>query len=50
VLQQYEQRRVRGELADDVSCIDWLTSVNPYRRDSDRDHFLAGLRKAGFDA
>ena len=48
VYRQYEQRRVRGELADDVRCIDWLASINPYRRDSDLDHFLTGLRKAGF--
>lgn len=50
VRQQHEQRLARGELAAEAGCIAWLISVNPYRRASDRDHFVAGLRKAGFEA
>lgn len=46
---QYEQRRARGEVADDVGCIDWLVSINPFRLSGDSEHFIAGLREAGFD-
>lgn len=49
VHRQYEQRRVQGELASTVGCIDWLVSINPYRHDSDLDHFVTGLQKAGFE-
>jgi DNA-binding SARP family transcriptional activator/cytochrome c-type biogenesis protein CcmH/NrfG len=47
VHRQYEQRRARGEFAGG-GCVDWLISVNPFRLDSDSEHFQVGLRKAGF--
>lgn len=50
VRRQYEQRRARGELGADVGCVDWLLSINPFHHASDREHFLIGLRKAGFEA
>ena len=50
VYRQYEQRRARGELAVDVGCVDWLISINPFRRASDSEHFRVGLLKAGFVA
>lgn len=44
----YRQRQARGQLAETVSCLDWLMSINPFRRSSDAEHFITGLRKAGF--
>jgi TolB-like protein len=49
VHRQYDQRQARGEVNRELGCIDWLVSINPFRRDSDGEHFLTGLRKAGFE-
>ncbi len=39
----------RGSFPEGTSCIDWLTALDPYRRDADAAHYVDGLRKAGFE-
>jgi DNA-binding SARP family transcriptional activator len=48
VVRLYRQRQARGQLAESASCLDWLMSINPFRRTSDAEHFVSGLRKADF--
>jgi hypothetical protein len=32
-----------------MGCIDWLLAMDPFRRAADAEHYLAGLRRAGFE-
>ena len=32
-----------------MGCIDWLLAMDPFRLAADAEHYLAGLRKAGFE-
>jgi hypothetical protein len=33
----------------DMSCVDWLFVMDPFRLPSDVEHYAEGLRKAGFE-
>ncbi|WP_258364070.1 hypothetical protein [Halomonas sp. LBP4] len=39
----------RGAFPEHTGCLDWLTALDPYRRRTDAEHYLEGLRKAGFE-
>lgn len=39
----------RGSFPEGTKCIDWLTALDPYRREADAAHYVEGLRKAGFE-
>ncbi|MDX1401446.1 MAG: BTAD domain-containing putative transcriptional regulator, partial [Kiloniellales bacterium] len=47
VHRQYQIRLDRGELTEEAGCIDWLSSINPFRLSEDSEHFRIGLAKAG---
>jgi hypothetical protein len=32
----------------DMSCIDWLLAMDPFQLPADVDHYVDGLRNAGF--
>ena len=48
LLRHYRRQIARGDYDAATSCLDWLMSMAPYRRDTDREHFLEGLKLAGF--
>ena len=48
-VQRHHRRQLaRGMFPGDMSCIDWLLAMDPFRLPSDVEHYAAGLRKAGF--
>lgn len=49
VYRHYRYQIARGSFPRDYACIDWLAALDPYRNADDAEHYLDGLRKAGFD-
>ncbi|MFY0990635.1 BTAD domain-containing putative transcriptional regulator [Halomonas sp. C05BenzN] len=49
VYRHYRYQLARGTFPADTTCLDWLTALDPYRRRDDAEHYLAGLRRAGFE-
>ena len=48
-VQRHHRRQLaRGLFAEGTSCIDWLIALDPFRQAADAQHYLDGLRKAGF--
>jgi len=39
----------RGLFPAQISCVDWLLALDPFRNPDDLEHYANGLRKAGFD-
>ncbi len=48
VHRHHRRQLVRGLFPEDMSCIDWLLAMDPFRRPDDVAHYASGLRKAGF--
>ncbi|UYG08645.1 BTAD domain-containing putative transcriptional regulator [Halomonas sp. M4R1S46] len=49
VYRHYRYQLSRGTFPSGISCLDWLTALDPYRREADAAHYLEGLRRAGFE-
>ncbi|MCG6659195.1 hypothetical protein HOP52_15660 [Halomonas campisalis] len=49
VYRHYRYQLARGTFPKHISCLDWLAALDPYRRPADAEHYLEGLRKAGFE-
>ncbi|MDI5932845.1 BTAD domain-containing putative transcriptional regulator [Halomonas kalidii] len=49
VYRHYRYQMARGAFPEHTGCLDWLTALDPYRRTADAEHYLEGLRKAGFE-
>ncbi|MFC3282470.1 BTAD domain-containing putative transcriptional regulator [Litchfieldella rifensis] len=49
VYRHYRYQMARGTFPEHTGCLDWLTALDPYRRTADAEHYLEGLRKAGFE-
>lgn len=49
VLRHHRRQLARGLLPGEMSCIDWLLAMHPFRRPADLEHYRDGLRKAGFE-
>ena len=48
-VQRHHRRQLaRGLFPESTSCIDWLLALDPFRQAVDAQHYLDGLRKAGF--
>ncbi|MEM7226670.1 MAG: BTAD domain-containing putative transcriptional regulator [Pseudomonadota bacterium] len=48
VYRHYDNQLRRGWFPANTGCIEWLLALNPYRRQEDEDHYVEGLRQAGF--
>lgn len=48
VYRHYRRELERGTLSAQTSCVDWLLTVDPFRREDDLAHYVDGLRRAGF--
>jgi DNA-binding SARP family transcriptional activator/TolB-like protein len=48
VHRHHRHQLARGLFPSGTSCIDWLLAMDPFRRAADAQHYLEGLRKAGF--
>ena len=49
-VQRHHRRQLaRGLFPAGMGCIDWLLAMDPFRLAADAEHYLAGLRKAGFE-
>ncbi|GGY10812.1 transcriptional regulator [Litchfieldella qijiaojingensis] len=48
VYRHYRYQLARGTFPEHTGCLDWLTALDPYRHTADAEHYLEGLRKAGF--
>lgn len=48
VYRHYRYQMARGLFPRNYACIDWLTALDPYRNADDAEHYVDGLRKAGF--
>jgi len=48
VYRHHRRQLARGMFPGDMSCIDWLLAMDPFRLPSDVEHYASGLRKAGF--
>ena len=49
VYRHYANQLKREWFGPNTGCIDWLLSMNPYRRPEDEAHYVEGLRKAGIE-
>ncbi|GEK48649.1 BTAD domain-containing putative transcriptional regulator [Halomonas pacifica] len=49
VYRHYHYQLARGTFPTHIGCLEWLAALDPYRRDADAEHYLEGLRRAGFD-
>lgn len=49
VYRHYRYQLARGTFPEDTSCIDWLMALDPYRCTVDAEHYIEGLRGAGFE-
>jgi TolB-like protein len=49
VYRYYRHRLARGQFTARTSCIGWLLEIDPFQRPADAEHYVEGLRKAGFD-
>ncbi|EPC03706.1 hypothetical protein L861_19420 [Litchfieldella anticariensis FP35 = DSM 16096] len=49
VYRHYHYQLARGTFPEHTGCLDWLMALDPYRRTDDAEHYLEGLRKAGFE-
>jgi tetratricopeptide (TPR) repeat protein len=49
VYRHYRQRLSRGEFAAGTSCVDWLLGIDPFQLPADVEHYVEGLRRAGFE-
>ncbi|XKE46495.1 hypothetical protein LG302_04975 [Halomonas organivorans] len=48
VYRHYRYQLARGSFPAGISCLEWLTALDPYRHEEDASHYLEGLRRAGF--
>jgi TolB-like protein len=49
VYRHHRRQLARGMFPGDISCVDWLLAMDPFRLPSDLEHYADGLRKAGFE-
>lgn len=49
VYRHYRYQMSRGGFPGNFDCIAWLTALDPYQNPADVEHYVDGLRKAGFD-
>lgn len=48
VYRHYRYQLARGGFPSGFSCLEWLAALDPYQHAVDADHYLDGLRRAGF--
>ena len=49
VCRHYGNWLARGAIPPETTCIEWLVSIDPFQRPEDAEHYVVGLRKAGFE-
>lgn len=49
VWRHHKRQTERGDFPADTSCMDWLLALDPFRIESDLDHYATGLKRSGFD-
>ena len=49
VCRHHRRQLARGLFPEGMGCVDWLLAMDPFRQVEDADHYVEGLRKAGFE-
>jgi TolB-like protein len=49
VCRHHRRQQARGLFPEGMGRVDWLLAMDPFRRVEDVDHYVEGLRKAGFE-
>ena len=48
VYRHHGRQQASGMFPEGMSCIEWLLAMDPFQQPADLEHYVGGLRKAGF--